>query len=321
MSLQESFDLYQTATDTALHNPREALPIALQALRGFRRSCRCMRIRSGCRVAFIISDLGRLKRSERIILILYRLADGCPCCQPIIDRHFSLVLSAQNRHDEAIERATSALESGPDKALQKLTAGIVYYYAEDFRAARYLSESVQIFPPGSPHHRRSLFCLAIALTFGESKDIDRVAAMLPQLRESYKDVREISQERAYLVWLQGAILAKQAEQLTGERIGHRRRGLLCDARDFFESAFRKYRGLGFTEQASAAWADMMAIQAKLDKSKIPARIITLGCPVASEMDNVKRWAESKRKDAQKILLATLQAMRNRSQCGPSLFSY
>jgi hypothetical protein len=275
MGLQESFDLYQTATDTVLRNPREALPIARAALHGFRWRCRCMRVRTGCLVGQILSMQGRRERSERIYRILYELSDGCACCQPVIDRHFSLLLSSQEKHPEAIARAERALAATvTDRLLFVSTLGHACYYGKDPRAASLLAECLQA-PAESPTHRLALYNLAAALIFSDDRDrnLEEVERLLPEIRESYKDVRGVTTERGYLKWLDGGVSAARSDTLKGWA----RKTALCSARENFKTGYKIFYRLDLPE-ANVIWLDFLAVLVKIDPEKIKKNLKGLNPP-------------------------------------------
>jgi hypothetical protein len=313
MSLHDAFTTFETATQTALRNPREALPLARDALHGFRWSCRCMRVRTGCLVGLILSDLGRLGRSERIFSILYELADGCACCQPVLDRHSSVLLSVQKRHSEAIERATLALEAVlEDRPLYVLTLGKTYQDAKDRKAIPCYVEALEAYAPGSPLHRMALMNLSMTLAGSEEdEDAEEVARLLPVILKDYKDERGLSVERAFVKWLQGTIYTSKARNAKPRA----RRTLLCDARDELKISFARFVKLGLAFQ-SAVWSDMVAIQAQLDRFRIPKLIEDTGRPKNFDVMLVVTLAKSTQGSAAHELIRTLRTFRDACECGP-----
>jgi hypothetical protein len=314
MDFSSAHALFRKATDTANESPRDALPLAIESLRAYRWR-RCLRISSASMIGLILSELGNMQRAERIFAAAYHVADGCPCCQPIIDRYHSLSLSLQGRHVEAIERATRALAArGPDRALCVASLGSVYYFASDSRAAAMLIESLELFPIGSVHHRRSLINLGFALAFGDQRDMERVEVLLPSIRATYKGSR-VPVERAYLYWLDGGIHAAKAETLKGWP----RRTELCNARDALSVAYGKFTSQGLS-CALAVWSELLAVQAHLNSSKIPKTCQTLTAPQGFEdvAPLVLALASQKGPNAKRQLLSTLKTLRNSSCEGGSL---
>jgi hypothetical protein len=283
-----------------------------------------MRVRAGCLVGLISRDLGRLKRSERLFSILYRLSDGCPCCQPAIDRHSSLLLSTQKNHPEAIERAEKAMAAkGSESNIYSMTLATVYNNAGDHRAAKYYIEGLATNALGTPLYRVALFNLASALTFCEdmaekARNIERVESMLPDLRQAYKDIRGVSVERAYLKWLDGGIYATKAETLKGRKCRKAR----CNARDSLTSAYKHFHRLGLEGPALAAWSDLLAIVSQIDIAKVPDTCETLEYPRAFEdiASSVIQLAKSFSIDARAKLLRVLKTLRDSCEGAP-LFSY
>jgi hypothetical protein len=313
--------LFHKAIETANDSPREALPLAREALRAF-RWVRCYRIRSASLLAHILVDLREFERSEKIFLAAYRVATGCPCCLPVLHRESALLLSAQEKHMEAIERATLAVEQargGNHRALCTLSRGTVYDNAHDERAAKDFTESLASFPPESACHRLALRNLARTLSFGKSTDLEAAFLLLPKLEESYKGVRLASPERAWLAWLEGAILAKKAESATG----HARRTFLARSRDAHAKAYRKFIKQGLRESADAVWCDMCAVQTQLDRARVPGLLKEYGFPeaFASEVASIEHWIASKEKRAASELLRILGSLREATAFGPSLVSY
>jgi hypothetical protein len=317
MNFQDALSTFQTATQTASRNPREALPLAREALHGFRWSCHCMRIRTGCLVGVIFSDLLRLERSERVFSILYRLADGCACCQPVIDRHFSILLSRQKRHPEAVAKAEAALAAVREDSIYISTLAYVCYYARDPRAAGLFTDALENFPPGSAPHRVALFNLAFALTFCEDKgkNLARVETLLPEIRERYKDVRDASAERGYLKWLDGGVHAAKAETLKGWP----RRTALCKSRDSLMSGYILFQRLELPE-ANIVWLDLLAVLAhiNINRRKIATTLEKGGNDLAppSSFDMLAFLA----KDTREELFHTLRTLRNSFE-GCPLVSY
>jgi hypothetical protein len=306
----------QTATD----NPHEALPLAREALRAF-RWVRCYRIRSASLLAHILVDLGKLERSEKIFLAAYRVADGCPCCLSVLHRESALLFSIRGKHAQAIARSTFAVEiGGPDKNLAILSRGIVLYNARDNRAAQVLIECLEYFPPDSSHYRLALRDIAFSLTFGSGKDLQEVSAMLPKIKKCHKGIRLLSSQRADLLWLEGSVTAAIAPEC---KDGVKRRKLFCDSRDSLEPAFKKYRKLEFNDKAAAAWADAVAVQTILSKTRIVKLFERIGYPTGYTdlVESIQRWALSKEKHATSELWRTLRTLRDACECGTPLVPY
>jgi tetratricopeptide (TPR) repeat protein len=318
MDYTKAQDLFRKATETANDDPQKALPMVKECLHAF-RFFRCYRIRSACMVGMIYSILGNLKRSERIILGAYRVAKDCECCQPILDRHYSLLLTDQKRHSEAIRHATRAVDAkGPDKPLNMLFLGLAYFYAGDKNCVQCLSECIEKLSPKSHYRRAALLTLAAALTFGEGRDLQRVVALLPELEKQYKGVKNAVHERAVFAWVKGGIYSAQAETLKGWE----RRTVLCSSRKSLGLSYRKFLKHGLAVKAKAVFLDLLAVQARLNKAKIVTRIFEdYDLPKEFEMERVRSLALSKRRDSLGQLMSLLSTLRQGTHAGPALVSY
>jgi tetratricopeptide (TPR) repeat protein len=236
MSDLKAFETYSRAVETVTENPRKTLPIARQALR-LSRSFRCLRIRSASLCGYCLTREGRLKRSERIFEAAYRVADGCACCLPVLDRTFALLLSAQGKHPQAIARATAAVDAAMDsdfRALCVLSRGVVYFDAGDERAAQAYLDSSEYYGPHSAYHRLAIRNLGSALTFGASSDIDRAFQLWPKITEAYGILSKTSPDFAWLYWLEGELSTAKAETLKG----HERRKHLAAAKRSLIKAYK-----------------------------------------------------------------------------------
>jgi tetratricopeptide (TPR) repeat protein len=330
----DAYALFRKATETANDDPRKALPLARESLRAF-RWCQCFRIKSACMVGLIYSILGDHRRAERIFLVSYRVANGCRCCRPVLDRHYGLSLSLQGKHVEAIEHARRAVEAkGPDKCLRVLSLGFTYYRARDSRAASMLTNSLADFPPESTHYRQAFINLGFALAFGSKEDRSKVEALLPNLRQSLMSLRGVSVVRANLAWLEGGVYAAKAQDLSSDR--RRQKSILCEARDYLEIAFGRFSRLDLREDAIATWSEMLAIQSHVDLSQLPkwldkceikfqgvlardaceakAQILA----ILESVSDTSRTSKTKALNARVKILAILDTLRYESVSDPSL---
>jgi hypothetical protein len=319
MSYTKAAEHLDKAIRAVASNPTTGLSAAKQALRAC-RWVRCLRVQSAALLGKALADLGRLKRSERVFLAAYRVADGCPCCLPVLDRQYSVLLTIQGRNSEAVERATAAVEAKgqpQDLPLALLYRGYAFFYASDARAAGDLSMALELFPPASPNHPLALKNLAVSLTFGEHKDLDRVEKLLPKVWEAYKGVRGRSVERADLAWLEGGVYAAKAESLRGWK----RRTALGRARDALVLAHGRHVRLDLPMKAAAAWADLAAVQVTIDRFRL-ADLKPAAPPLFGDLAaRARRWADAVEPGAQGHMWQALRELRDAADCGPPLVPY
>jgi tetratricopeptide (TPR) repeat protein len=272
-------------------------------------------------VGLIYSILGNMKRAERVFAAAYRVADGCSCCQPVLDRHYGLSLSLQGRHAEAIEHARRALAGrGPDKGLRVLALGFAYYHARDSRAAPTFIDALERFAPDSAHYRQAFVNLGFALAFADAEYPRRVMALLPDIKKSFSGIRGLSVQRAALAWLEGGIHAANALKVSGSR--REQKSILCESRDLLEIAFGRYMRLKFYDKAGAVWSEMLALQVYISFADVATWLEKYPYPFNSpELPELSLCAKSKDSEASARFLSVLETIRFDNVADPSLITY
>jgi tetratricopeptide (TPR) repeat protein len=286
--LAEGVLLLDEATELSVTSPDEGLALARKALRWNRR-VRCLRVRSAALVGNMLAVLNRPAESFRIFRAARSVAAGCPCCVPVLDRNVALLLSKQGKHAEALASADAAVEATPrsprfprpgqtietEYPTSLLYHGFVRHdaatagEAQSLSAAEDFLEALARLAPGTPLHDLALFNLAGVLALSKTaEDLEQAYALLPDLREAFKGLEEVSRQRAHLSWLEGVVCAALAE--TDARRGEARQ-LQTDARDALRVTTRRFHRLRLFEEQAAAWADLVAVELKLDLTAFSVR--------------------------------------------------
>ncbi len=240
--------------ETVTAPPLEALAFAKEALRANRR-VRCLRVHSACLVANNLALLKRVGRATRIFRAARSVAAGCPCCLPVVDRYVAVLLSNQSRHTEALMHADRAVRADPRNPACRIYRAFVRHAAEAPGAVEDLSDALWRLAPTSPFHSLALYNLAVALYPGTNEaDLVRIFELLPEIRVSFRNLPDLSRQRAHLAWLDGATRAALAEFRPAQA-----KILRQQARESLRAAVRRFKGLKLDDEQAAAWADLAAV--------------------------------------------------------------
>jgi hypothetical protein len=177
---------------------------------------RCLRIRCAVVAGNALSVLGNLDRSDRIFRAAYGVAGECRCCAPIVDRNMAKLLSKRGDLCEALSRLT----------------------------------------PVSVNHRAAQFNMLDALAQSKTEaNLERVFALLPQIEQSFKGLRDVSMQRAHFAWLTGQVKASLTQFRPADGWS-----LINEASDSLAAGCRKFRLLKLPTYHAACWADWAAVQ-------------------------------------------------------------
>ena len=232
-------------------NPSKGLPLARAVLRRSRRSWRCLRVRCGLLVGNAYARLGGFPEAFRYLGAASRLAAGCGCCAPVVDRNRAAVLAWSGEHSEALRLADRALEADPRDILSLLVRAHVRWETKAGGADEDYAEALRRLEAGSEHHRVALFgWVATVGQSGKRDDRERARARLPELRRSFRGVPETSVELALLDWLDGQLAAADGDFHSG--------------RQRLRAAVRRFKALKMPRHHAAAWADLMALEMQAD---------------------------------------------------------
>ncbi len=242
---------YENAVRAVETNPSKGLPLARAALRRSRQSWRCLRVRCGLLVGQAHARLGDFPKAFRYLDAAARLAAGCKCCAPAVDRNRAAVLAWSGEYAEALCLADRALEADPRDILNLLVRAHVRWEANVEGANEDYAEALRCLEVGNKHHRVALFgWVATVGQSGKRDDRQRARAHLPELRQSFRGVPETSVELALLDWLDG--------QLAGaDRDFH-------GGRQRLRAAVRRFKALKMPRHQAAAWADLVALEMQAD---------------------------------------------------------
>ena len=247
MNVAEIARDYESAVRTVETDPAKGLPLARAVLRRSRRSWRCLRVRCGLLVGKAYARLGGFPEALRYVGAASRLAAGCRCCAPAVDRNRAAVLAWSGEYAEALRLADRALEANPRDILSLLVRAQVRWEARAQGAA----EDYQRLEVGSERYRVAVFgWVATVGQSGQRDDRERARAHLPELRRSFHGVPETSVELALLDWLDG--------QLAGADRDFRR------GRQRLRAAVRRFKALKMPHHHAAAWADLIALEMQAD---------------------------------------------------------
>ncbi len=253
MSTTEIVRDYENAVRAVETNPSRGLPLARAVLRRSRRSWRCLRVRCGLLVGKAYARLGGFPEAFRYIGAASRLAAGCRCCAPAVDRNRAAVLAWSGEHAEALRLADRALEADPRDTLSLLVRAHVRLEANADGAAEDYAEALRRLESGSEHHRVALFgWMATVGRSGKRDDRERARAQLPELRRSFRGVPETSVELALLDWLDGQLAAADRDFRNG--------------RQRLRAAVRRFKALSMPRHHAAAWADLIALEMQADRA-------------------------------------------------------
>jgi hypothetical protein len=112
-----------------------------------------------------------------------------------------------------------------------------------------------------------------------------------------------------------------AAQALTQKGGRKRRSLWCRARKFLRLAHDRLLRLELQNKAAAAWADLAAVQAVMDRFEL-ADLEPASPPVFADLAaTAKRWADSVEPGATAQMWGALRELRDATDCGPALVPY
>jgi hypothetical protein len=248
--------MLEDAISTSHVDAQAGLKLAREALRA--ADLRCLRVRCAAQIGNVVSLLGNLDRSARILRAAYGVADGCRCCGPILDRNMAKLLSKRGEPREAEILATRAVETSSRaerpvsllyRAFVRQTNGLPY-------ATTDLCEAIPKLAPGSDHQRVAQFNMLDALAQSRTEaNLECVYELLPGLEQSFKGLRDVSMQRGHLSWLTGQVKASLTEFRPADGWI-----LINEASDALSAGCRKFKVLKLPAYHAACWADWAAVQ-------------------------------------------------------------
>jgi hypothetical protein len=130
-------------------------------------------------------------------------------------------------------------------------------------AAQDLIDALSLLTPTSPYHSLALYNLGAALYPGTNEaDLVRIFELLPEIRDAFRDLPDLSRQRAHLAWLDGATRAALAEFRPSQAKVLRRQ-----ARESLRAAVRRFKGLKLEAEQAAAWADLAAVLLRAPRAR------------------------------------------------------